>query len=127
MYMQSLKTLKVTHICLSLITQKPFFSEDTFYRCYTVDETCSTVQRQLVSRSLTLMNFFCGLECVGHSFAYVTHFVILKDVWIRTQRLSKKARELIFREDSKEFLPVKEEKRSLPRESRDFYSLMWDL
>jgi hypothetical protein len=30
--------------------------------------------------------FFGGLECVGHSFAYVTHFVLLRDVWNRTQR-----------------------------------------
>ncbi len=30
--------------------------------------------------------FFGGLECVGHSFAYVAqHFVFLRDVWIRTQ------------------------------------------
>ncbi len=29
---------------------------------------------------------FFGLEWVGHSFAYVAHFVILRDVWIRTQR-----------------------------------------
>jgi hypothetical protein len=29
---------------------------------------------------------FLGLECVGHSFAYVAHFVFLRDVWIRTQR-----------------------------------------
>jgi hypothetical protein len=28
--------------------------------------------------------FFGGLECVGHSFAYVAHFVFLRDVWIRT-------------------------------------------
>jgi hypothetical protein len=27
-----------------------------------------------------------GLECVDHSFAYVAHFVIFGDVWIRTQR-----------------------------------------
>jgi hypothetical protein len=26
-----------------------------------------------------------GLECVGHSFAYVAHFVFLRDVWIRSQ------------------------------------------
>jgi hypothetical protein len=25
------------------------------------------------------------LECVGHSFAYVAHFVFLRDVWIPTQ------------------------------------------
>jgi hypothetical protein len=30
--------------------------------------------------------FFGGLERVGHSFAYVAHFVFLRDVWIRTQR-----------------------------------------
>jgi hypothetical protein len=30
--------------------------------------------------------FFGGLECVGHSFAYVPHFESLRDVWIRTQR-----------------------------------------
>jgi hypothetical protein len=29
---------------------------------------------------------FGGLECVGHSFAYVAHFVFLGDVWIGTQR-----------------------------------------
>ncbi len=32
--------------------------------------------------------FFCGLECTGHSFAYVAPFVFLRDVWIRTQRSS---------------------------------------
>jgi hypothetical protein len=36
---------------------------------------------------------FCGLECV-HSFAYVVHFVFLRDVWIRTHEScwSKQAR-----------------------------------
>ncbi len=28
----------------------------------------------------------CELECVGHNLAYVAHFVLLRDVWIRTQR-----------------------------------------
>jgi hypothetical protein len=27
-----------------------------------------------------------GLVCVDHSFAYVAHFVFMRDVWIRTQR-----------------------------------------
>ncbi len=35
-----------------------------------------------------LLLFFCiffgGLECVGHSFAFVAHFVFLRYVWIRT-------------------------------------------
>jgi hypothetical protein len=32
--------------------------------------------------------FFGGLECVGqgHSFAFVAHFVFLRDIWIRTKR-----------------------------------------
>ncbi len=38
---------------------------------------------------MTFSQFFCiyfgGQECVGHSFAYVGHFVFLRDVWIRTQ------------------------------------------
>jgi hypothetical protein len=29
--------------------------------------------------------FFGGLECVGHSFAYVAHLWFSRDVWIRTQ------------------------------------------
>jgi hypothetical protein len=29
--------------------------------------------------------FFSGLECVGHSFAYVAHLWFVWDVWIRTQ------------------------------------------
>ncbi len=33
-----------------------------------------------------ITNYFCGLECVSHFFAYVAHFILLRDVWIRTQR-----------------------------------------
>jgi len=33
-----------------------------------------------------LFFIFNGLECVGHSFAYVAHIIFLTDVWIRTQR-----------------------------------------
>jgi hypothetical protein len=32
------------------------------------------------------MEVMYGLECVGHIFAYVAHFVFLRDVWNRTQR-----------------------------------------
>jgi hypothetical protein len=38
--------------------------------------TCETEQKQIEG-------FFClfgGLECVGHSFAYVAHFVFWRDV-----------------------------------------------
>jgi hypothetical protein len=33
-----------------------------------------------------LVYFLGELECVGHSFAFIAHFVFLTDVWIRTQR-----------------------------------------
>ncbi len=35
---------------------------------------------------LFYLYFFDGLDFVAHSFAYVAHFVCLRDVWIRTQR-----------------------------------------
>jgi hypothetical protein len=35
--------------------------------------------------------FFGGLECVGHSFAYVALFGFLSDVWIRTQSTAVKS------------------------------------
>jgi hypothetical protein len=37
--------------------------------------------------------FSSGLECVGHSFAFVTHFVFLRDVWIRTQRAAVRSKQ----------------------------------
>ncbi len=36
--------------------------------------------------TMATIYFFGGRECVGHSFAYVAHFVFLRDVWIRAQR-----------------------------------------
>jgi hypothetical protein len=36
--------------------------------------------------------FFDGLECLGPSFAYVAHFVFLRDVWILTQRAAVASR-----------------------------------
>ncbi len=35
--------------------------------------------------SFFFVYFFGGLQCVGHSFAYVAHLWFLRDVWIRTQ------------------------------------------
>jgi hypothetical protein len=72
--------------------------------------------------SLVTLNFClrARVKCVGHSFAYVTHFVLLLDVWIRTQWLSKKAREPIFRENLEKFWPVKEEKYIFPEKIEIF-------
>ncbi len=36
--------------------------------------------------ALFVVYFLGGLECVGHSFAYVAYFAFSRDVWIRTQR-----------------------------------------
>jgi hypothetical protein len=38
------------------------------------------------------MYFLGALECAGHSFAYVAHFVFLRDVCIRTQRATVASR-----------------------------------
>ncbi len=38
------------------------------------------------------MYFFGGLECVGRSFAYIAHFVFLRDVWIRKKRAAAATR-----------------------------------
>ncbi len=40
---------------------------------------------KLTHRPKSFLYIFYGLECVGNSFAYVAHFVILRDVRIRTQ------------------------------------------
>ncbi len=47
-----------------------------------------TIISQLRIRiTLFCVYLFGGLECVGHSFAYVANFVFfLRDVWIRPQR-----------------------------------------
>jgi hypothetical protein len=42
--------------------------------------------------ALMFFVYFFGLECVGHSFAYVAHFVFLRDVCIRTHRASVSSR-----------------------------------
>jgi hypothetical protein len=69
------------------------------HECVKVIKNCTTQEVKRVRSSLLYhclntyeymyVNFFCiffgGLECVGHSFAYVAHFVFLRDAWIRTQ------------------------------------------
>jgi hypothetical protein len=52
--------------------------------------------QQLSIPNLLQNSFFCiffgGLECLGPSFAYVAHFVFLRDVWILTQRAAVASR-----------------------------------
>ncbi len=43
-------------------------------------------------KNVFYVNCFCGLECVGHSFAYVAHFGFFSDVWILTQRAAVASR-----------------------------------
>ncbi len=46
--------------------------------------------RRMTTLAQLIISFFLyiffDLDCVGPSLAYVTLFVFLKDVWIRTQR-----------------------------------------
>ncbi len=54
-----------------------------------VRSSCSTRRRRTSRHNLFRYKsplFFGGLECIGHSVAYVAHFVFLRYVWIRTQR-----------------------------------------
>jgi hypothetical protein len=39
------------------------------------------------------LQFYAGLECVGHSFAYVAHFVFLIEDWIAALLLTKISQE----------------------------------
>jgi hypothetical protein len=46
-----------------------------------------TVQKIMRGQhSISFINFLCGLQCLGNSFAYVAHYSYLRDAWIRTQR-----------------------------------------
>jgi hypothetical protein len=44
-----------------------------------------------IGKILFYFYFFGGLQCVGHSFANIAHFVFLRDDWIRTQRAALEA------------------------------------
>ncbi len=54
-----------------------------------IDEMCNG---SFIWKKFSFFIFFGWLECVGHSFAYVAHFVSLIDVWIRTQRAAVPSR-----------------------------------
>jgi hypothetical protein len=67
-------------------------------RHYSKTKTKTLFFNGLTSKIFFLFAYFLGgLECVGHSGAYVSHFLFLIDVWIRTQRAavaSKRATKL---------------------------------
>jgi hypothetical protein len=47
---------------------------------------------QINRNYLFLYIFFCRLECVGHSYSLCRPFILLRDVWIRTQRVAMESR-----------------------------------
>ncbi len=60
------------------------------------EERCSKIDRnnypiRTRKRGFFLYIFWRAIECVGHSLAYVAHFVFLGDVWIRTRELPQQA------------------------------------
>jgi hypothetical protein len=78
------------------------------WECYCVgDGEASFIfvheRRQVRQIALTSqpLSFFCtiyffgGLEFVGHSFAYVAHFIFMRDFCIRTQRSEVASRRAI--------------------------------
>ncbi len=46
---------------------------------------------EILWQNFLFVYFLSGLECVGHSFAYAAHFLILKDVWIWPRELPQQA------------------------------------
>ncbi len=78
---------------ISILVQNIIWSLDPplsflFYMQDTTTQSFLTLDRS----SSLLLYFFGGLECVGHSFAYVVHFVLLREVKIRTQRAAVASR-----------------------------------
>ncbi len=56
------------------------------------EKTYTLLNKTIHNSQMYRYIFLAGLECVGHSFAYVAHFVFLRDVWIRTQRVAVASR-----------------------------------
>ncbi len=54
--------------------------------------SCYINRSTIVTFYILILYIFCGLKCVGHSFAYIAHFVFVRDVWIRTQRAAVASR-----------------------------------
>jgi hypothetical protein len=84
-HMVLLFMFSVVQPCLSLlcIPDKPGVKILPFYL---KEENYSARLHQI--KQVSLLSFlFIFLE--GHSFAYVAHFVILGDVWLRTQRAAE--------------------------------------
>jgi hypothetical protein len=68
----------------------------SYFKIWTLEKKKITVTRMDSNKKISLnfreCFFLGGLECVGHSFAYVAYFIFLRDVWIRTQRAAAAAR-----------------------------------
>ncbi len=71
-------------ISASFLTPPPIFRYHLPLKARNVSK--NQINVNTVHYTLFLHIFFGGLECVGHSFAYVAHIVFLRDVWIRTKR-----------------------------------------
>ncbi len=69
------------------------------YFAYTSQPKVSLVYRPYIrvkdSFFIVALDRTIQLECVGHSFAFVGHFVFLRDAWIRTQRAAVGSRRAI--------------------------------
>ncbi len=57
-------------------------SEGAGEAAFPVAQQCIDSKQLIPFFNVFFVNFFGGLECVDHSFAYVAHFVFLGDDWI---------------------------------------------
>ncbi len=64
---------------------------DLFVRYYTVMDG-TVLWTFFLSTFLNLYFLYIFVECVDHSFAYVAHFVLSRNVWIRTLKAAVASR-----------------------------------
>ncbi len=84
-------------------------------------------------RNITyIKSFFCifcgGLECDVHSFVYVAHFVLLRDVWIGTQRAavaSRRATNLAIHLPNKKSYKLTRETSCVTEKQEECKNLFW--
>ncbi len=98
MYRQGPSVFILLKFCISACARRRSVDAGMLFRFYITVSECWTllgrgwtsntrIEHRTIPFKFSFFGyFFGGLECVGHSFAYVANFVILRDVWIRTQR-----------------------------------------
>jgi hypothetical protein len=73
----SLASMSCSFLVVTLSSSRFLSASACFSRCF---------RPEISSLKNCVFCIFGGLECVGHAFAYVAHFVFFGAVWNRTKR-----------------------------------------